>query len=125
MLLELRVQPDMLDIGSGYGALHAAAIFAPNLLPVLLPHSVHPDKAGVLGGTALSYVVHELGECPDAERQKSLLHAAELLLKSGAKPWIQNADQSLLSLARAYDLPDVEELLLHYAPSDKRPRLPS
>jgi hypothetical protein len=124
MLLELRVQPDTVDIGSGYSALHAAAVFAPNILPVLLPHCAHPDSAVVMGGTALSYVVHELGECPDAERQKALLNAAEQLLKSGAKPWIKDTDQSPMSLARAYNLPDVEELLLHYGPPDRRQMLP-
>jgi hypothetical protein len=111
-LLSIGVPPDVIDIESRWSALHASVIHNPMLLATLLGHTRNPDGPRVLGGTPLSYAVHELGEKPNPERKQQLLRAIELLLQSGADPTCGASDQSALELSRLYGMPDVEALLV-------------
>ncbi|MGB6030297.1 hypothetical protein ACVCL3_05160 [Rhodanobacter sp. UC4437_H4] len=111
-LLTLGVPPDRIDKSSGWSALHASVLYNTVFLPALLQRTLNPDAPTVLGGTALSYAVHELGENPSIERQRQLHDAIGLLRRSGANPKFGGPDQSALELSRLYRMPDVEQLLL-------------
>jgi hypothetical protein len=111
-LLSLGVRPDLIEHQSGWSALHASVLHNPSLLPVLLEHTATPDLPKVMGGTALSYVVHELAEHPDADRKSQLLEAMDVLLRAGAEPGGGEAGQSPFTLARIYGLRDVEEVFV-------------
>ena len=106
-LLSLGVPPDVIDLSSGWSALHACVLHHPSHLESLLASSTDPDAPWVAGGTPLSYVVHELGEQPDENRRLQLLHAIELLLKAGANPKCGESDQTAVSLAVQYQMPEV------------------
>ena len=114
-LLSMGVPPDAIDIHSSWSPLHASVVYSPTLLAPLLAHTHNPDGPQVLGGTPLSYVVHELGEEPSPERKQQLLGALELLLQAGANPKCGASDQTALELSRLYGLCDVEALLLKRA----------
>jgi hypothetical protein len=111
-LLSLGVRPDLIDMMSGWSALHSSVLHCPLLLATLLEYTAAPDEPQVMGGTPLSYVVHELGENPDPQRRQQLLDAINLLLRAGANPKCGGADQTALALARLYKMPDVENFLL-------------
>jgi ankyrin repeat protein len=111
LLLGLGVRPDVVDHISGWSALHMSVLYNPLLLPTLLEHTSNPDLPKVMGGTPLSYVVHELGEKPDAERRQELFEAIALLLQAGANPKSGATDQTAIELARLYHMPDVEAAL--------------
>jgi hypothetical protein len=111
-LLSLGVRPDAIDKSSGWSALHASVLHNPSLLPTLLKFTETPDSPLVMGGTPLSYVVHELGENPDPDRRQSLFEAIGLLMHAGANPQCGGSDQTALELARLYKMPEVEALLL-------------
>jgi hypothetical protein len=111
-LLALGVRPDRIEHQSGWSALHLSVLHQPSLLPILLEHTATPDAPWVMGGTALSYVVHELAEHPAAARKAQLLEAMDVLLRAGAEPGGGDGDQSPFALARIYGLRDVEEILL-------------
>ena len=120
-LLALGVRPDVIESTSGWSALHASILHAPSLLPLLLAHSAEPDGPQVLGGTPLSYVVHELGERPDAPRRQQLFEAMDLLLAAGADPMCGGSNQSALELSRLYRMPDVEAWLLKNSRAGRTP----
>ena len=111
-LLALGVRPDVIDLSSGWSALHSSVLHNPLLLPTLLEYTADPNAPQVMGGTPLSYVVHELGEHPDAGRKQKLLDAIDLLLRAGADPKGGGGDQTALELARLYKMSDVENALL-------------
>jgi ankyrin repeat protein len=114
-LLALDVRPEEIDLSSGLSALHAAVLFKPENLPTLLAHCRNPDYPRVMGGTPLSYIVHELGDQPNAARRNALLKAMNQLLRVGASPHAGGSDQTPLELARLYGLRDVEALLIEGA----------
>ena len=110
-LLSLGVSPDVIEPGDTWSALHAAVIFNIGALPKLLSHSRDPDAPQVLGGTPLSYVVHELGEKPEPARRAELFVAMRLLKDKGASALAGGPDQRPMELARLYEMPDVEDRL--------------
>lgn len=107
LLLDQGVPPDVIDQASGWSALHAAVL----LLEVLLAFARSPDAPEVMGGTPMSYVLHELGEPVSPARRDELLGALASLLAAGASPRAGGVDQTPLELARLYRLRDVESLL--------------
>ena len=111
-LLALGVRPDVIEHSSGWSALHKSVLHDPRLLPTLLEYTANPDAPQVMGGTALSYVVHELGENPDDNRKQQLFEAIEVLLHAGANPQTGAPDQTALELAALYNMPDVYDALL-------------
>lgn len=111
-LLALGVRPDVIDLSSGWSALHSSVLHSPLLLPTLLEYTANPDAPQVMGGTPLSYVIHELGEQPDTKRKQQLFEAIDVLLQAGASPNVGGNDQTALELARLYKMPDVENALL-------------
>ena len=111
-LLALGVRPDVIETRSGWSALHSSVLHNPPLLPTLLEYTDDPDAPLVMGGTPLSYVVHELAEHPDDKRKQQLFEAIEVLLQAGANPACGAADQTPLELARLYRRPDIEDALL-------------
>ncbi|MCM5682459.1 hypothetical protein M8A51_23265 [Schlegelella sp. S2-27] len=112
-MLALQVQVDEPDVLTGNSALHAAVLYHLELLPALLKHAANPDALDVGGATPLSCVLHELGEGPVGARRQQLVEAAAHLLHAGADPRAGASDQSALELARLYELPDVEALLVN------------
>ena len=110
-LLALGVRPNVIDIHSRLSALHAAVMYQVGTLELLLRHCDDPDRPTILGGTALSYAIHELGESPPPEKREALLGAIKALLEAGANPRYGAADQTALELVRLYGLKDVESLL--------------
>lgn len=111
-LLSIGVRPDIVDSSSGWSALHAAVVFNTDSLGVLLEHCIDPDGPKVGGGTPLSYVIHELGENPGANRRQRLIDALNMLLSAGASPSAGGPDQTALELVRLYRLPDIELILM-------------
>src|SRR6185369_1425052 len=110
--LGLGVRPDVIDRSSGWSALHKSVLYNPLLLPTLLEHTADPDAPKVMGGTPLSYVVHELAEKPDDQRKQQLFEVVTLLLRAGASAESGAVDQTPLELARLYRMPDVEAALV-------------
>ena len=110
-LLALGVKPDVAAPSSKWSALHTCILYNPSLLPILLEYTSAPDSPWVMGGTPLSYVVHELGENPSTERRQELFQAISLLLRAGADPRCGGSDQSPLYLSRMYEMPEVEMAL--------------
>ena len=109
LLLDRGVRPDVVDSESGLSALHAAVMFHTEALEIMLPYARSLDRA-IIGGTALSYVVHEFADSKDEERRAELISALKVLLRAGANPQAGGADPAL-GLARLYNLPDLEALL--------------
>jgi len=121
-LLTPGVRPDIVDIHSGWSALHAAVLsLHPGTLEQLLRHCDNPDRPTVGGGTALSYAIHELGESPAAQKRAALLAAVQNLLAAGADPKAGAPDQTALELVRMYRLDDVEPLLTGLGPNRRTP----
>ena len=112
-MLAVHAHVDEADVLTGNSALHAAVLHHVELLPALLEHAGNPDALDAAGATPLSYVVHELGDAPDAARRRQLVDAATRLLRAGADPRAGASDQSALELARLYELPEIEALLMH------------
>lgn len=110
-LLLRGAKPDVIDMTSGWSALHSSVLHCPLLLATLLEYTTAPDAPQVMGGTPLSYVVHELGENPDPQRRQQLFDAINLLLRAGANPKCGGPDQAALELARLYKMPEVESVL--------------
>ncbi|SFK96736.1 ankyrin repeat domain-containing protein [Lysobacter sp. cf310] len=111
LLLVRGVPPDVIDQAAGWSALHAAVLHNPQLLKVLLAFARSPDAPEVMGGTPMSYVLHELGEAASPARRDELLMALASLLAAGASPRAGGVDQTPLELARLYRLRDIESLL--------------
>jgi ankyrin repeat protein len=111
-LLAQGVRPDVIDLASGWSALHAAVLSAPELLPALLEYSADPDRPMVMGGTPLSYVIHELAEKPSDDRRQKLVGALHVLLDAGANPSAGAPDQSAHELAHLYGLDEIKPLLV-------------
>ena len=119
-MLALRVQVDEPDVLTGNSALHAAVLYHVELLPALLKQAGNPDALDAGGATALSCVVHELSDAPEAARRQQLMEAAARLLDAGADPRAGASDQAALELARLYELADVEALLMNACTADAR-----
>ena len=111
-LLLQGVRPDIIDLASGWSALHAAVLYNVKALDTLLPYARSLDGPQVMGGTPLSYVVHELKESPSPERSKDLMDALKTLLAAGANPRAGGPDQSALELAWLYGFGDIESMLM-------------
>ena len=111
-MLALHAPVDAADVLTGNSALHAAVLYHVELLPELLKHADNPDALDIGGATPLSCVVHELSDTSDASRRQQLVDAATHLLRAGADPRAGASDQSALELARLYELPEVEALLV-------------
>jgi hypothetical protein len=117
-LLKRGVRPDVVDIHSGWSALHAAVLsLHPGTLELLLRHCDNPDGPTVGGGTALSYAIHELGESPASEKRKALVTAVHNLLAAGADPKAGAPNQTALELVQMYRLDDIEPLLRGLGPN--------
>jgi ankyrin repeat protein len=111
-LLALGASPHVIEPESGWSALHTSVLYNPLLLPTLLEYTADPDAPWVMGGTPLSYVVHELAEDPDDKRKQELFEAIAVLVQAGANPECGGADQTALELARLYGRRDIEDALL-------------
>jgi ankyrin repeat protein len=111
-LLDHGFRADQVDEISHKTALFAAASNGHvELTNFLLSKASHPDSTQFGGTTTLGYVIHELGERPDSDKQHKLMSILNLLLVAGADPKAgSDKDQTPLVLSRAYQLTEVEAL---------------
>lgn len=115
-LLRAGVVPSTLPPGYPHAALHAAAERGHStVVEALLAQGCPVDLADSSSTPALSYVIHAIADSRDSKDRELLTRVVLVLLRAGACPKSgRTREDAPLVLARAYELTDIENMLLPY-----------